>query len=386
VVVRTEAVGVGSQRSEVPRAEVGGAGSLRPGAAQDEITRAALQAIDACVGRLNPDIDIGYDRVVARCPALARRLDEGGWGVWLPRDWQRAGNDLSAGGLRELRELISRELVRTGVGAEADAGAGGGVRGRVPSVERVHEDQRAGWWGRVKTWLRGVFGRPEPAADEGWLARMIGQSGLSQAVIELISYVALGLVAVLAVVIVANELLVSGVFGSLRRRLAVLADAPIASLSEGLAWGDVAGAPLLRRPGLLLELLVARLAEGSRLRSGRGLTVRELMRAVRLSGEEERERFAKLAGIAERLRFSGVGVSGGEIEAAVESGRVLLERVAQVDEGAEAERGQRDGSRSGGVRGGSAGAGRVRSGELQGVERDGAERGVGKFDGRGGGS
>ena len=70
----------------------------------------ALEAIDACVQRLNPDVDVGYDRIVVRCPMLARRLEDAGVAVWLPRDWQRPGNDLSVGGLRALRELVLHEL------------------------------------------------------------------------------------------------------------------------------------------------------------------------------------------------------------------------------------------------------------------------------------
>jgi hypothetical protein len=156
---------------------------------------------------------------------------------------------------------------------------------------------------------------------------MVGESGLSQAVIEIVSYVALGLVTVLAVVIVGNELRVGGLFGGLRRRLAVLAHVPVAPGREGLTWGDVERAPVLRRAGLLLELLVARLAEGARLRSVRGLTVRELTRNAQLEDEADRERLLGLARTAERVRFSGVEVSEGEIAAAVAGGRVLLERI-----------------------------------------------------------
>jgi hypothetical protein len=307
--------------SEIPRID-----ATLVGPAQADTLGGVLQAIDACALKLNPDIDIGYDRVAARCPALVRRVSESGVSAWLPRDWQRAGNDLSAGGLRELRQLLASELTAVG----------GDGRSRAPGVGRVHDvlaslarsdGERSGWWARTKAWLRSVFAPGEPAAEEGWLARMVGESGPSQAVIEIVSYVALGLVAVLAVVIVGNELRAGEVFGGLRRRLAVLADVPVAPEREGLTWGDVERAPVLRRAGLLLELLVAQLAEGARLRSARGLTVRELTRTAQLEDEADRERLLGLARTAERVRFAGVEVSGGEIAAAVEGGRVLLERI-----------------------------------------------------------
>jgi hypothetical protein len=335
--------------------------AMRAGAVQTEALAGVLQAIDACVLRLNPDVDVGYDRVAVRCPALVRRVGESGVSAWLPRDWQRAGNDLSVGGLRELRRSLARELGVGGGAGPGAAGAGGaagsadvaGEGGRAPSIERVHEvlaslarsdGERNGWWTRTKAWLRSVFARDEQATEEGWLARMVGERGASQTVIELISYIALGLVAVLAVVIVVNELRVGGVFGGPRRRLAVLADEPVPAGPGGLTWDDVHRAPVLRRVGLVLELLVAKLGEGARLRAGRGLTVRELTRAAQLGDEGDRERLLMVARVAERVRFGGGEVSGVEVAAAVESGRVLLEKIGAGD--------GVDGDRSGKAQGG----------------------------------
>jgi hypothetical protein len=318
-----------------------------------DMPQTALHAIDSCLLKLNPDVDVGYDRIVARCPGLARRLEESGWSAWLPRDWQRSGNDLSAGGLREFREIVSRELTLADTRARGHAPSVEGVPDVLASLART-DDERSGWWARTKAWLRNVFERPEPAADEGWLVRMVGQSGLSQAVIELVSYVALALVALLAVVIVVNELRIGRVFGGLRRRFALLADTPVTRQGDGqgdrISWADVQRAPPLERPGLLLELLVARLIEGGRLRSARGLTVRELTRTAQLSDERDLGRLAELARTSERVRFSNVEVSDGDIAAAVEGGRLLLEQIAPGVQGG--------GVRGGDAKGGGQGGGR----------------------------
>src|ERR1700757_2931061 len=77
--------------------------------------------IDGCLGRLDPELDIGYDRIAARCPELVKQLEQGDWAPWLPRGWKDPGNDLSAGSLREFRDLVIRE----------DAA---GVTGRGPDV------------------------------------------------------------------------------------------------------------------------------------------------------------------------------------------------------------------------------------------------------------
>ncbi len=82
------------------------------------------------------------------------------------------------------------------------------------------------------------------------------------------------------------------------------------------------------RPGLVLELVVGRLMEGSRLRAARGLTVRELAGAAQLGDERDRERLWNWPGLPSGVRFSNAEVSEGDIAAAVESGRVLLERIS----------------------------------------------------------
>jgi hypothetical protein len=239
--------------------------------------------------------------------------------VWLPREWQRAGNDLSARGLRDLHEMLEREL--------------GGDSRRVSnlSVERVpavlaslerSDPERGGWWAVTRKWLRRLFETPGVDSEEGWLNRMIGQGGLSQTVIELVSYVALLLVVLVATAIVANELRVAGV---LRRRLAILRDTPAERPPERLSWEDVQKADRVQRPGLLLSLLAARLAKAHQ-----GLTAREVARVARLSSEEDRGHLAELAEIAERLKYSNAAVPEAALERAVAGGRLLLERVGSA--------------------------------------------------------
>jgi hypothetical protein len=289
----------------------------------------ALEAIDSCIGRLNPDIDIGYDRVVARCPTMVGRLDGSGVAMWLPRDWRRPGNDLSAGGLRALRELILHELQLTpAMGA------------RHPGVQQVPEilasltragDEHRGWWTRTQKWLRTIFAGGDQDGDEGWLERMIGQSGMSEALLELVSYGALALVVVLAVGIVGNELWRGGVWGWLGRRRGggVSADGSADGVAGGarLDWARVVAAPLERRLGLLLELVVARLNERGGARLSPGLTGRELVAAAGLADEMARARLGAVVRASERVRYSGGAISEVEIAAVMEEGRRLLEEI-----------------------------------------------------------
>ena len=289
----------------------------------------ALDVIDACVHRLTPDIDVGYERIAARCPTLVRRLDESGVAVWLPHDWRSSGNDLSVGGLRSLSELLVREFpVTPPLGSHQ------------PRIQHVPEilagltyadDEHSGWWARTRAWLRGIFAGTDETADEGWLGRMIGQSGVSQTVLELVSYGALGLVLMLAIVIVANELRVGGVWGGGgRRRLGARGPAEASEAVAGgvrLDWEGVRGSPVAQRLGLLLELVVARLNEVGGERLSRGLTARELLGAARLADERDRERLRALVRASEWVRFSGGAVSEGEVAVVMEEGRRLLEGI-----------------------------------------------------------
>ncbi len=279
----------------------------------------ASAAIDACIRRLDPDFDVGYERIAGRCPELTRRLEESGWSAWLPRDWKQAGNDLSAGSLIELRVLIERELAtRAG--------------GQLPDVERLHPvlaglgqagPEGESWWERLKSWVREAFERTGSSSPDSDLSRMVAAVGLSQAVIEIVSYVALALVVVLTLFIVSNEVRSAGVFrrvwrGSRPGRSGALV-AP-----EPLGWRDVENADLERKPAVLLEVIAASLAARECLPPPRGLTVRELTSSARFFDESDRERLAQLALVVESLRFSDQPVPPDSIQRALAAGRELL--------------------------------------------------------------
>jgi hypothetical protein len=288
------------------------------------VAQDALRTIDSCTARLNTDVDIGYERIAARCPELVRRLDASGWSAWLPHDWTQPGNDLSAGSLRELRVLVARELATHKVGRAPRVERLSGV---LVSIEQTDHGRR-GWWARAKVSLRDAFERRAQTTDQGWLNRMIAPIGVSQAVLELVSYVALALVVLLACLIVVNELRSGGVFGGARGREAARRAASVTNRRDGLTWDDVQKAAFRHKPHLLLELICARLTAESCLPPARGLTVRELTRAARLPDDRDRERLAELALASERMRFSDTEVADDRIAAAVESGRKLLERIS----------------------------------------------------------
>src|SRR5256886_3980307 len=155
--------------------------------------RDALGAIDACLAQLDRGLDVGYQRIAARCPDLTPSLMQSQWAAWLPRDWNQPENLLSAEGLTELRTLLTREPASA-------------PPGRAPRVARVAavlatlqpDRPRAGWWARLRQWLREALAPPPQRADPGWLRRMVADSGVSQAGLEGIGWGALVLVMLLA--------------------------------------------------------------------------------------------------------------------------------------------------------------------------------------------
>ena len=285
--------------------------------------RDALEAIDDCVARLDTELDVGYARIAARCPDLTAALAESSFAPWLPGDWKRPDNQLSAAGLSELRAQLVRES------------GGGDNRRPAPRSERVasvlasvtHGDAASiGWWQRFKDWLRRIL-TTRAQTDSGWLRRWLAGIELSRSATRLITWASFAIVVALAAGIVTNELRIAGVLRGRRAR----SQARSADVSRGgsaAALEEIERAAPEQQPALLLELITARLAALRRLPPARALTARELERQARLPEESGRARLAELVTVCERVRFSGAAVSSASLTAAVRGGRALLAALA----------------------------------------------------------
>ncbi len=302
---------------------VAAAGPDTQATALENAYAAARTAIDACTPRLDPQVDVGYERIAARCPDLARALEQSGIAQWLPRGWKESRNNLSAGSLAELRAVAEREMATRAIA-------------RTPRVERLNEvlaslgDKRMqgnGAWSRFKKWLRDLMERRERPEGENWFEHMVARMGISDALVEVITYVALGAMVVLAFIVVLNEAKAAGL---LRRRSRGGAGESELEMPEARAppgIGEIERAPLTERPRMLLELICARLTALRRLPPASALTVRELTRSVELRSAQDQERLADLALTAERARYAESGVPAAALESAFERGRELLKSV-----------------------------------------------------------
>jgi hypothetical protein len=282
--------------------------------------RDALESIDDCVAKLDSELDVGYARIAARCPDLTSALGDSSFAPWLPADWKRPDNQLSAAGLSELRTQLVGESRR------------GQARHPAPRTERVAtvlatvthgaDAGSIGWWQRFKDWLHKIFTN-RAQADTGWLRRWLAGIELSTATTQLITWAALALAVVLAAGIVLNELRIAGVLrGRTTRSQPRPGLLPRGGSAATLEQFEHAAPE--QQPALLLELIAVRLAALQCLPPARALTARELERKARLPEESARARLVELVTVCERVRFSNEKVSVGTLAAAVHGGRALL--------------------------------------------------------------
>ena len=278
--------------------------------------RAAVLVIDDCLTKLDPGADIGYARVVARCPDLPDALSQSSVAPWLPADWNRPDNQLSAAGLTELRLLLTQ--VPTGAQRPAPRVAGvAGLLATLVQSERAHSS----WWERFRQWLRHILA-PQPPQDENWLQRLLVKLFTSSAA-DTIAWTSLALVVALALGIIANELRLAGILRPGERSLRRRRRAEPTPSAEPAGLEQIARATPAEQARMLLEFIARRLAEQQRLPPARALTTRELTQRARLP-EAEHASLAELASVCERVRFSGREVPGPSLAEAIIRGKGLL--------------------------------------------------------------
>jgi hypothetical protein len=289
----------------------------------EKMFASALQAIDACTARLDREIDVGYERIAARCPELSQRLSAAGVDRWLPGSWHDPHNDLSAGGLEELRTALERERA---VAAISHTPRSEALKTTLLQMgSGAHE--RAGVWRRFLNWLRALVSARGQPQGPGLLSRLVSRIGLPETLIQILTYAAFGVMLALAFVILANELRAAGILQSLRRRGEDTATAVAAGHGE-LQWEDVEHAAQSERPRLLLTLILERLTRLRVLPPARSLTIREVTRALQRTDIQDAHRVAQLAAVAERVRYAASPVSLTDLEQALATGRALMQTLA----------------------------------------------------------
>lgn len=254
-----------------------------------------LAVIDACVQHLDPANDVGYARIAERCPELAPSLKASAYAAWLPPDWNQSDNNLSVGGLIELRTLLSRRP--TGALHAPQVAHLAPFLAQLRSQPQPHRN----WWTRFKDWLREALNGRSESGEAGWLERLVGKINPPQVIVRLIVWGALFLLVALAAGIIVNELRLAGLLRRWRARGG--AARPAGTGEQPLSLAALMQLGVRERPRLLLELILKQLTLQRRLPPARALTVRELQGIVQLPANARAHLF-ELAAACEQLRFA----------------------------------------------------------------------------------
>lgn len=268
----------------------------------------------------------GVAELVRQCPELSGALTDLGYAQSIGKGWQ---SRLTTSGLHTLA-ILADHYQPAVKGSPPDST---GVRQIVDGLAREHGQIRSRW-DLFLDWLRSLLGN-DPDRSLSWLDRWLEKLGGAGSAM---TYVMDGLfvsVLIVAAIFLVKELRATGIL-SRRRSTASLESrsgaAFVARAGEaGAGLAEFTAAPLREQPGLLLRLLVNCLSRNGRVRANRHLTHRELVNGVTLE-EAERQRFARVAGLAEAMLYGRRAESMDaaaihEAERVIDEGRQLLARL-----------------------------------------------------------
>lgn len=297
------------------------------GCAVAQAEDASLRVVESCRARLDPQTDIGMERVERRCPELRAALEQAPWRELLPTTLGERREQISAASLAALADLVKRSASATQTRPPPDPALLEGVL-----AELGEEGQQgATRWERFKRWLQQKFEDRKDDETVGWLERWSRKFQTSEGIAQAITYLGYALVAALMAYVIVAELRAAGLLGRGARERRERS--PAAEWRRRLMLTDVLAAPLADRPGMLLRLLGEALSRAHRLPAPDGLTARAIARRAELDDETDRATLARVAETAERVRFAPAEPPPGDIEAAVNGARELLGKLARLPRG-----------------------------------------------------
>lgn len=288
---------------------------------------AALRVVEACRAKLDPRTDIGIERIQKRCPELLPALASAPWRDLMPRTLRERREEITAGSLRTLEELVRH--------------AGGTVSLRdapdretlMPVLTGLGDEGQEGTtrWERFKRWLKEKLERRKDDDDASAIEKWSRQFKTSEGIAQAITYIGYAMVGVLVLFVIWSELRAAGLVGGARRTLA--RSDPASEWRRRLMLADVGAAPLADRPGMLLRLLGEALTRAERLPAAEGLTAAAIVRRANLDSDKEREELAHVATTADAIRYGGNKPADDALEGTVASARTLLARFARFAAG-----------------------------------------------------
>lgn len=271
-----------------------------------------------CAARAPPDAR-GIVALETACADLEAALQASGATDQLPANWREG---LDAVGLDDLVTLRARY--------RGDPPASPADPAALPAIlDQLASEQdapRKSWWDVAKDWLRAWLGQPGQRSDS-WLRDLLDRLSQSRDLIHVITYVLLAVVVAAAVAFIVNELRIAGVLSRRHAPRPRQGQTPDTAMPpRPLSLGDLDTAAWIDQPSILLRLLVAQLMARGALVTERSLTHRELIDRAVLPDADSRERFTRVARVAERAVYAQGTVDAEQARAAVADGRSLLQQ------------------------------------------------------------
>jgi len=289
-------------------------------AAQD----AGRDALYGCLEQFEDEAQGSVPRfaeIQQRCPDLKAALDASPHAAWLPEEWW--GAHLSINSLADLHQQIDRESAQ-------HAPKGIDTSGVAAALASLGTDVSAkvSWWDRVREWLRSRLQTGQDG-ESSWFFRWIDELARYDTALRIAAYSLFALIVLAAAFIVVNELRAAGVFGRRARTGAMPRDGTgLGARGRVLTLDDLDRVDPLERPALLVALVVNALARSRDRVADTGATHRELISRLPLGSEPQRGAFSHLIRCAERVRYAASPPSRADLDAAIASGRSLLESIA----------------------------------------------------------
>ncbi len=273
------------------------AGAAHAGEAHAGADPSPLETLRQCDVATHAQSVKGLEQLRARCPGLEQALADLGLTEQLGESWQKRIDSRALGGLFHLADRFAG----TAPAAAPDPAA---LAAAMQSLQ-AHDTPQS-WWQRFKSWLRSWLREPAVrSADDAWLHRLLASIQLPPLLARAIGYLAIALLLGFSLWVVLRELRAAGLLqrASARGRSTAATAARAPSAAATFDAAVLESLPLWQQPAMLLGTLVETLARSGRLKCERALTHRQLVERAALDERGQRERFERVAQLAERQLY-----------------------------------------------------------------------------------
>ena len=255
------------------------------------------------------------------CPLLKSALSKEGKA--LPMQ-ESLGDETSLNQLMDLQSLLRAAKVAVPATTQFDFS---GLKPLLASTLIAGPKPKVDWWQRFNEWMQAKLAQQDQTGDMSWLIKFLEKIVPPPWLAELLFKGAIGLILLLALIVIGNELRAGG--GSFKWRSRLFARPQFGfratvPKTEIPTLDGVLSLPLQQRPAALLKLVIYVLVERALLPGNAGLTNRELSANLKRSEQPYGSAFEHFILTLDPILYGGRQVSAIDMEALLQESRDLL--------------------------------------------------------------